>query len=144
MRRLPGQIRGTKDADRVRTTRMRPSRGTRVTRSALAFTALVSHYLFQERFGRPGKRNDKGKVEALVKYSRANFLTPVPHAASFEALNAMLEERCRARQNERAGHHEKTIGERLSRIKRSCALCPRNPSSLVTSARPRPCWCAIA
>jgi transposase len=52
-----------------------------------AFTELVSHYLFQERFGRPGKGNDKGKVEALVKYSRANFLTPVPHAASFDALN---------------------------------------------------------
>jgi transposase len=43
-----------------------------------------------------------GKVEALVKYSRANFLTPVPHAASFDALNATLEERCRARQAERA------------------------------------------
>jgi hypothetical protein len=26
-----------------------------------------------------------------VKYSRANFLTPVPHAASFDALNATLE-----------------------------------------------------
>jgi transposase len=24
-----------------------------------AFTELVSHYLFQERFGRPGKGNDK-------------------------------------------------------------------------------------
>ena len=56
---------------------------------------------------------DKGKVETLVKYSRANFLTPVPHAASFEALNAMLEERCRARQAERASRHEQTIGERL-------------------------------
>ena len=78
-----------------------------------AFTELVSHYLFQERFGRPGRGNDKGKVEALVKYSRANFLTPVPHAASFDALNALLEERCHARQNERAGRHEKTIGERL-------------------------------
>jgi transposase len=78
-----------------------------------AFTELVSHYLFQERFGRPGKGNDKGKVEALVKYSRANFLTPVPHAPSFEALNATLEERCRARQKECAGRHELTIGERL-------------------------------
>jgi transposase len=48
-------------------------------RCTRAFTELVSHYLFQERFGRPGKGNDKGKVEALVKYSRANFLTPVPH-----------------------------------------------------------------
>jgi hypothetical protein len=36
-----------------------------------------------------------------VKYSRVNFLTPVPHAASFDALNAALEERCRARQAER-------------------------------------------
>jgi transposase len=78
-----------------------------------AFTELVSHYLFQERFGRPGKGNDKGKVEALVKYSRANFLTPVPHAPSFEALNAALEERCRARQKECAGRLELTIGERL-------------------------------
>jgi transposase len=33
-----------------------------------AFAALVSHYLFRDRFGRPGKGNDKGKVEALVKY----------------------------------------------------------------------------
>jgi transposase len=78
-----------------------------------AFTELVSHYLFQERFGRPGKGNDKGKVEALVKYSQANFLTPVPHAPSFEALNAALEERCRARQKECAGRLELTIGERL-------------------------------
>ena len=79
-----------------------------------AFTELVSHYLFRDRFGRPGKGNDKGKVEALVKYSRANFLTPAPHAASFEALNALLEERCRARQAERASRHEQTIGERLA------------------------------
>jgi hypothetical protein len=78
-----------------------------------AFTELISHYLFQDRFGRPGKDNDKGKVEALVKYSRANFLTPVPHAASFEALNAMLEERCRVRQNEHAGRYQETIGQRL-------------------------------
>ena len=55
-----------------------------------AFTELVSHYLFSDRFGRPGKGNDKGKVEGLVKYARANFLTPIPHAASFDALNAML------------------------------------------------------
>jgi hypothetical protein len=37
----------------------------------------------------------------------------VPHAPSFEALSAALEERCRVRQAERAGRHEQTIGERL-------------------------------
>jgi transposase len=31
-----------------------------------AFTELQSHYLFAEKFGRPGKGNDKGKVEGLV------------------------------------------------------------------------------
>ena len=78
-----------------------------------AFTELVSHYLFADRFGRPGKGNDKGKVEGLVKFSRANFMVPIPHAASFDALNAYLEERCRARQSERAGRHAETIAERL-------------------------------
>ena len=78
-----------------------------------AFTELVSHYLYRDRFGRPGKGNDKGKVEGLVKYARSNFLTPIPLAASYEALNAMLAERCRARQAEHAGRHASTIGERL-------------------------------
>ena len=82
-------------------------------RRTQAFTELVSHFLFDDRFGRPGKGNDKGKVEGLVKYSRANFLTPVPHAASIDVLNAKLAERCLARQNERASRHEQTIGERL-------------------------------
>lgn len=30
------------------------------------FSELQSHYLFEDRFGRPGKGNDKGKVEGLV------------------------------------------------------------------------------
>ena len=36
-----------------------------------AFAELQSHYLFLDRFGRPGKGNDKGKVEGLVGYPRA-------------------------------------------------------------------------
>jgi transposase len=79
-----------------------------------AFTELVSHYLFRDRFGRPGKGNDKGKVEGLVKYARSNFMTPIPRAASFEVLNARLAKRCRLRQCERAGRHAGTIGERLT------------------------------
>ena len=30
------------------------------------FSELRSHYLFEDRFGRPGKGNDKGKVEGIV------------------------------------------------------------------------------
>jgi transposase len=60
----------------------------------LAFSGLISHYLFRDRFGRPGKGNDKGKVENLVKNGRRRFLTPVPTAGSFKALNARLEADC--------------------------------------------------
>ena len=78
-----------------------------------AFTGLVSHYLFRDRFGRPGKGNDKGKVESLVKNGRRRFLTPVPEAASYDALNARLADDCRHRQAETAGRHTETIGTRL-------------------------------
>ena len=54
----------------------------------------MSHYLFSDRFGRPGKGNDKGKVESMVGYTRRNFLVPIPSFDSFDALNAHLEERC--------------------------------------------------
>ena len=79
-----------------------------------AFTGLVSHYLFRDRFGRPGKGNDKGKVEGLVKNGRRRFLTPVPSAASYEALNAKLEGHCRTDQTRCAGRHTQTIGDRLN------------------------------
>ena len=77
------------------------------------FAELQSHYLFEDRFGRPGKGNDKGKVEGLVGYARRNFLVPIPVFESFEALNAYLLECCRARMAERLRGHASTIGERL-------------------------------
>jgi len=77
------------------------------------FSELQSHYLFTDRFGRPGKGNDKGKVEGLVGYARRNFLVPVPSFESFDALNADLLERCRKRQADRLRGHEGTIGKRL-------------------------------
>jgi transposase len=78
-----------------------------------AFTRLISHYAFQERFGRPGKGNDKGKVEALVKFARRSQLTPVPRVASIDDLNADLEAASIKRLSERAGRERSPIGERL-------------------------------
>ena len=48
-----------------------------------AFTELQSHYLFEDRFGRPGKGNDKGNVEGMVGYARRNFLVPIPKGVPF-------------------------------------------------------------
>jgi len=78
------------------------------------FSELTSHYLFADRFGRPGKGNDKGKVENLVGYARRNYLVPLPRAASFEELNQQLEARCRRRFDDRLRGHDETIGARLA------------------------------
>ena len=80
-----------------------------------AFTELQSHYLFEDRFGRPGKGNDKGKVEGLVGYVRRNFLVPVPSFESFDALNAYLERRCLERMDRKLRGHMETIGQRMER-----------------------------
>ena len=77
------------------------------------FSELQSHYLFLDRFGRPGKGNDKGKVEGLVGLIRRNYLVPMPRAASYEALNAKLIGDCRGRFGDRLRGHAETIGERL-------------------------------
>jgi transposase len=79
------------------------------------FAELQSHYLFLDRFGRPGKGNDKGKVEGLVGYARRNFLVPIPTFASFTELNAHLERRCLDRLGDRLRGHAASIGERLAR-----------------------------
>src|SRR5258706_13522758 len=107
---------------------MTPTRLPARSRSAWrtrVFSELQSHYLFADRFGRPGKGNDKGKVEGLVGYARRNFMVPIPRAVSFAELNAQLLECCRRRLNDRLRGHDDTIGERLVRDRE--ALLPLPP-----------------
>jgi len=74
---------------------------------------MLSHYVIGDRFGRPGKGNDKGKVEGLVGYSRRNFMVPMPRFADWDAFNDYLEEQCRKRQADILRGHKISIGERL-------------------------------
>jgi transposase len=99
--------------------------GTR--RRTRIFSELQSHYLFADRFGRPGKGNDKGKVEGLVGYARRNFMVPIPRVASFAELNAQLLECCRRRLNDRLRGHDETIGERLARDREALLRLPPAP-----------------
>ena len=80
-----------------------------------AFTELQSHYLFEDRFGRPGKGNDKGNVEGMVGYARRNFLVPIPRAESFAELNAYLEQQCLERMDAVLRGHTEMIGQRMER-----------------------------
>lgn len=80
-----------------------------------AFSELQSHFLFDDKFGRPAKGNDKGKVEGLVGYSRRHFMVPLPIAADFDALNATLLDGCIKRQQATLRGHTETIAQRLQR-----------------------------
>ena len=77
------------------------------------FGELISHYLFEDRFGRPGKGNDKGKVEGVVGYARRNFMVPLPRFSSFDDLNTWLEDQCCRRMSDTLRGHTGTIGERM-------------------------------
>jgi transposase len=92
-----------------------------------AFSELQSHYLFEERFGRPGKGNDKGAAEGLVGYARRNFLVPIPHFNSWEELNTQLLEQCRKRREQRVWGHQETIGERFERDRAALLPLPASP-----------------
>ena len=92
-----------------------------------AFSELHSHYLFEDRFGRPGKGNDKGHVEGVIGLGRRSYLVPMPRFESFEALNAWLEEQCLKRQDEVLWGHTETIGERLLRDLDALMVLPAAP-----------------
>ena len=79
-----------------------------------AFSGLQSHYLFEDRYGRPGKGNDKGNVEGVVGLARRNFMTPIPRHQDWDAFNVSLEVACQKRQNDVLRGHRDSIGDRLA------------------------------
>jgi len=92
-----------------------------------AFSELQSHYLFAEKFGRPAKGNDKGKVEGLVGYARRNFMVPIPRAASWEELNVHLQAACLKRRQRHLRGHRETIAERFERDRAALLPLPAAP-----------------
>lgn len=54
------------------------------------FQALVSHYLFEPCFARPGEGHDKGSVEARGKGLKLQHLTPVPRGKSLAEISSAL------------------------------------------------------
>jgi transposase len=92
-----------------------------------AFSEVQSHYLFADKFGRPAKGNDKGKVEGLVGYARRNFMVPIPRVHSWDQLNAQLEVQFRRRRERRLRGHAETVGERFERDRAALLPLPVGP-----------------
>jgi transposase len=99
--------------------------GTR--KRAALFSGLLSHYVIEDHYGRPGKGNDKGAVEGIVGWSRRNFMAPLPRFATWDDFNAWLEEQCRKRQADVLRGHGETIGKRLQRDLEAMAPLPPAP-----------------
>lgn len=101
------------DNDRCLVARILPD-GTR--KRATLFSGFLSHYLIRDRYGRPGKGNDKGAVEGLVGWARRTFMVPLPRFACWEDFNAW-----------RLRGHTETIGQRLARDLEAMAELPAAP-----------------
>ena len=116
-----------------------------VRQRATLFNGFLSHYLLHDRYGRPGKGNDKGNAEGLVGYSRRNFMVPIPRFATWDAFNDYLEEQCLKRQTDVLRGQSETIGQRLARDIAAMSELRRPP--LMPVIRPpvgsvRRRWCA--
>ena len=77
------------------------------------FLRLESHFLFDHRFCRVGRGNEKGHVETHVGYTRRNTLVPVPSFSSWPALNDYLAACCYADLFRRVRGKPDTKAERL-------------------------------
>ena len=112
------------DNDRCLVAKILPD-GTR--QRATLFNGFLSHYLLRDRYGRPGKGNDKGNAEGLVGYSRRNFMVPIPRFATWDAFNAHLEDQCRKRQADVLRGQSEAIGQRLVRDLAAMSDLPAAP-----------------
>lgn len=60
------------------------------------FGSFKAHYRLTARYCNPNSGNEKGNVENAVGFLRRNLMVPEPEAASLQALNEVLLERCDA------------------------------------------------
>jgi transposase len=99
------------DNDRCLVAKIMPDKTRKRTQR---FSAMLSHYVINDRYGRPGKGNDKGKVEGLVGYARRNFMVPMPRFVDWDSFNDYLEAQCLKRQDNILRRYKVSIGERLA------------------------------
>lgn len=91
------------------------------------FVVFRSGWLFDSRFCRPARGNEKGRVENMVKYAERNLFTPVPCVNDLQELNVLLRERCLAYQGHIQARQNQTVGERLQAEQPALLPIPIHP-----------------
>jgi transposase len=92
-----------------------------------AFRALVSHYLFEPCFARPGEGHDKGGVEGRGKGIRLTHLTPIPRGESLAAISARLLEDLDQEASRRRDREGRTVLERFAEEATHLRALPAQP-----------------
>jgi len=77
------------------------------------FQALVSAYLFEPCFARPGQGHDKGGVESRGKGIRLQHLTPVPRGASLREISERLLDALRTEASRKRREDGRTVQARF-------------------------------
>ena len=91
------------------------------------FLKLQSHYLFREHFCRIRRPNEKGVVDGVVKFTRLNFLVPVPQVQDLDELNASLVALCQEDLKRRLRGKTGTKAELLQQDKAAFLDLPSAP-----------------
>lgn len=85
------------------------------------FLKFKSFYCFEAEFCGPGKGNEKGLVENLVKYTRNNYFLPYIDFQGFDKLNEFLNSKCWSKiQTKKVG--DITWYEALNKTRENCFL----------------------
>lgn len=91
------------------------------------FMALVSHYLFEPCFARPGTGHDKGGVEGRGKVIRYQHLVPIPRGETLEAIAAELLASLDAQAATKKNAEGRTVAERFAEEKLGLRAVPVRP-----------------
>jgi transposase len=105
------------------------------------FQALVSHYLFEPCFTRPGEGHDKGGVEGRGKGIRLKHLVPIPRGATLEEISqellAQVERDARTRLNDRGVSVAERVSDEREKLRSlpGVPFDPRNVAPVSVSSR---------
>jgi len=91
------------------------------------FQALVSTYLFEPCFARPGEGHDKGAVERRGQTVRLQFFTPVPSGESLEEIAERVQNQIREAAVEKEVAGGGTVAQRFEQEKRLFSPLPARP-----------------
>lgn len=91
------------------------------------FKALVSHYLFEPCFARPGEGHDKGGVEGRGKGVRLAHLVPIPRGSNLDAISLELQTDLDHESQWKRDVAGRTVAERFDQEARRMRPLPARP-----------------